>query len=147
MAVFVLLVSGCGMSRIKDIRLDSVGVKYVVPTSGRSLDALLELGIDNPAMSFTVQDVKGTIYCEDRTIASFTTGPVNLEGKTRQVYQLPCTVQLDEGTSFLSLLILLAKHSTLEGFKADVNMYVANASGALRAPISFKNMDLSQFTR
>ena len=57
----LLAVSGCAVTKIRDIRLTSVGVKYIVPTSSRSLDAVLLLGIDNPSISFTAQDVTGVV--------------------------------------------------------------------------------------
>ena len=44
-------------------------------------------------------------------------------------------------------LALVARNRTLDGFKADINLYVANKNGTLKAPLTFKDMDLSQFTR
>ena len=54
-------VSGCAVTKIREIRVTSVGVKYIVPTSTRSLDGVLLLGIDNPSISFTAQDVQGVV--------------------------------------------------------------------------------------
>ena len=39
---------GCDVAKIKDLSVTSVGVKYLVPTSSRSMDAVLLLGLDNP---------------------------------------------------------------------------------------------------
>ena len=74
LAVTVLLAGGCTLSRIKDISITSVGVKYLVPTSTRSVDAVLRLGVNNPAMPFTVHDLEGLIHQEDKPIAIFTSG-------------------------------------------------------------------------
>ena len=52
---------GCDVAKIKDLSVTSVGVKYLVPTSSRSMDAVLLLGLDNPSISFTVQDVTGVV--------------------------------------------------------------------------------------
>lgn len=147
LAVTALVSAGCGVSKVRDIKLESAGVKYLVPTSAKSLDAVLLLEIDNPAMSFTVQDVTGDIRFFEQTVASFLAGPIALEKKSRQVYELPCTLTLDPSMSFLSLLALVARNRTLDGFKADINLYVANKNGTLKAPLTFKDMDLSQFTR
>ena len=97
LAVFVialLAVSGCGVTKIREIRATSVGVKYIVPTSTRSLDAVLLLGIDNPSISFTAQDVQGVVKSYGREIARFTAGQLPVQGKSVQVYELPCTVAL-----------------------------------------------------
>ena len=64
------------MSKVKDISLSSVGIAYVVPTSMRSMDAKLLLGINNPAMSFAVQEITGTIRYEEKPIAHFSTGSI-----------------------------------------------------------------------
>ena len=46
-ALTCLMAGGCGVSKIKDIKLVSAGVKYIIPTSLRTFDAVLELGVDN----------------------------------------------------------------------------------------------------
>lgn len=142
----VIGLTACGASKIKDISLTSVGVSYVVPTSSRSMDAKLILGIDNPAMAFTVQEVAGTIRYQDKELAHFVTGPVSLEAKCEKQYKLPCTVSLAEGASLLDILVIASKRS-LEGLKADVDVQAAlKKNGALRAPFKFKDIDISQFT-
>ena len=52
----LVAVTGCDVAKLKDLSVTSVGVKYLVPTSSRSMDAVLLLGLDNPSISFTVQD-------------------------------------------------------------------------------------------
>ena len=103
-------------------------------------------GIDNPAMTFTVQEVSGTIRYNQKEIAHFITGPVSLEARSQQEYELPCTVTLAEGASLLDILILASKRS-LEGLKADVDLQTAlKKNGALRAPFKFRDLDISSFT-
>ena len=145
--VAALLCCSCGMSKVKDISLTSVGIAYILPTSTRSMDSKLLLGIDNPAMSFAVQDITGTVRYQDKPIAHFTTGSMELQGKTEQVYELPCTIVLDEGASILDVLVIAAKRS-LDGLKADVNIQAAiRKNGVLRAPFRYKDLDISQFTK
>lgn len=142
-----LLLGGCGMSKVKDIAITSVGVGYIVPTSTRSMDAKLQLGIHNPAMSFAVEQVSGAIRYQDKTLAHFVTGGVELQGKSDQVYELPCTVTLDPEISILDLLVIASRHS-LEGLKADVDVQAAlKKNGVLKAPYSFKDLDISQFSK
>ena len=80
-------------------------------------------------------------------IAYFVTGPLELQAKTEETYELPCTVVLDEGVSILEVLLIAAKGS-LEGLKADVDIQGAlKKNGVLRAPISFRDLDISQFKK
>lgn len=142
-----LLVCSCGLSKVKEIAITKVGIAYIVPTSARSVDAKLLLGINNPARSVAVQEVTGTIRYNEKPIAHFTTGPLELQGKTEETYELPCTVVLDEGASLLEVLLIAGKGS-LEGLKADVDIQGAlKKNGVLRAPISFRDLDISQFKK
>ncbi len=145
--VVALLAGSCGVSKVKQISLSSVGIAYIVPTSLRSMDAKLLLGINNPAMSFAVQEVTGTIRYQEKPLAHFSTGSIELQGKSDQVYELPCTVTLAEGASLLDLLIIASKRS-LDGLKADVDIQGAlRKNGVLRAPVKFRDLDISNFSR
>ncbi len=141
------LAASCGVSKIKDIALTSVGLQYIVPTSFRSMDAKLLLGIDNPAMGFTVTEVNGTLRYKDKPIANFVTGSLELQGKTEQVYEFPCTITLAEGASMLDVL-LIASQRSLKNLKADVNVQAAlKKNGVIRAPFTFKDLDLYEFSQ
>lgn len=145
MVLLVLGISSCGVSKVKDISLSSVDIAYAVPTSSRSMDAKLLLGINNPSISFTVQEITGTLRYQEKPIAHFHTGSVQLVGKSDQVYELPCTVTLDEGTSLLEILVI-ASRRTLEGLKADIDIQAAlKKNGVLRAPYSFRDLDIATF--
>ena len=145
--VAALVACSCGMSKVKDISLTSVGVSYIIPTSLRSMDAKLLLGINNPAMGFAVQEISGTVRYGEKPIANFQTGSMELAAKTEQVYELPCTVTLAEGASLLDVLVIASK-GTLEGLKADVDIQGAlKKNGVLRAPIKFRDLDLSRFSK
>lgn len=147
LAVFVialLAVSGCGVTKIREIRATSVGVKYIVPTSTRSLDAVLLLGIDNPSISFTAQDVQGVVKNYGREIARFTAGQLPVQGRSVQVYELPCTVALADKVSLLDLLAIAARRS-MEGMTADVKLRVS-LKGGKGTVLSFDGLDLAQFS-
>ena len=142
-----LLACSCGLSKVKEIAVTNVGIAYIVPTSARSVDAKLLLGINNPARKFAVQEVSGTLRYNEKPVAHFVTGPLELQAKTEETYELPCTVVLDEGVSILEVLLIAAKGS-LEGLKADVDIQGAlKKNGVLRAPISFRDLDISQFKK
>ena len=145
--VAALALCSCGVSKVRDMSLTSVGIMYIVPTSARSMDAKLKLGINNPAMAFAVQEVTGTVRYNDKELAHFMTGPMQLEGKTEQVYELPCTITLAEGASLLDILIVASK-GNLKGLKADVDIYAAlKKNGVLRAPFRFRDLDLHELSQ
>ncbi|MBP3202598.1 MAG: LEA type 2 family protein [Bacteroidales bacterium] len=143
----VLTAASCGVSKVKDISITSMGISYIVPTSTRSMDAKLVIGIDNPARSFAVQEITGTVKYNDKPLAHFVTGTLELEGKSTQEYELPCTVTLDDGASLLDVLIIAAKRS-LEGLTADIDVQAAlKKNGVIRAPYKFRDLNLSQFAQ
>ena len=145
--VAALVACSCGVSKVKEISLTSAGVAYIVPTSLRSMDGKLLLGINNPAMGFAVQEITGTIRYEEKPIAHFVTGSIELAPRCEQVYELPCTVTLADGASLLDVLVIASKNS-LSGLKADIDVQGAlKKNGVLRAPLRFRDLDLSQFTR
>ena len=135
---------GCDVAKIKDLSVTSVGVKYLVPTSSRSMDAVLLLGLDNPSISFTVQDVSGVVKHYDREIARFTAGALPVQARSVQVYELPCTAVLAEKVSLLDLLAIAARRS-MEGLTADVKLRVS-LKGGKGTVLTFNGIDLSQFS-
>ena len=135
---------GCDVAKIKDLSVTSVGVKYLVPTSPRSMDAVLLLGLDNPSISFTVQDVSGVVKHYDREIARFTAGELPVQARSVQVYELPCTAVLSDNVSLLDLLAIAARRS-MEGLTADVKLRVS-LRGGKGTVLTFNGIDLSQFS-
>ena len=137
-------VSGCAVTKIREIRVTSVGVKYIVPTSTRSLDGVLLLGIDNPSISFTAQDVQGVVKSYGREIAQFTAGQLPVQARSAQVYELPCTATLMDKVSLLDLLAIASKRS-LEGMTVDVKLRVS-LKGGKGTTLTFNGLDLAQFS-
>ena len=137
-------VSGCAVTKIREIRVTSVGVKYIVPTSTRSLDGVLLLGIDNPSISFTAQDVQGVVKSYGREIAQFTAGQLPVQARSAQVYELPCTATLMDKVSLLDLLAIASKRS-LEGMTVDVKLRLS-LKGGKGTTLTFNGLDLAQFS-
>jgi len=141
----VAVFAACDVAKIKDLSVTSVGVKYLVPTSSRSMDAVLLLGLDNPSISFTVQDVSGVVKHYDREIAQFTAGELPVQAKSVQVYELPCTAVLSDKVSLLDLLAIAARRS-MEGLTADVKLRVS-LKGGKGTVLTFNDIDLSSFSQ
>lgn len=144
-ALAAVAVSGCGVAKLKNLSVTSVGVKYLVPTSSRSMDAVLLLGLDNPSIDFTVKDVKGVVKYYDREMVHFTAGELPVQARSVQVYELPCTAVLADQVSLLDLLAIAAKRS-MDGMTTDVKLRVELKSGA-GTTLHFNDIDLSSFSQ
>ena len=136
---------GCDVAKIKDLSVTSVGVKYLVPTSSRSMDAVLLLGLDNPSIAFTVTDVSGVVKHYDRELVRFTAGELPVQARSAQVYELPCTAVLSDKVSLLDLLAIAARRS-MEGMTVDVKLRVS-LKGGKGTVLTFNGLDLSQFSQ
>ena len=141
----LVAVTGCDVAKLKDLNVTSVGVKYLVPTSSRSMDAVLLLGLDNPSISFTVQDVSGVVKHYDRELVRFTTGELPVQARSAQVYELPCTAVLSDKVSLLDLLAIAARRS-MEGMTVDMKLRVS-LKGGKGTVLTFNGLDLSQFSQ
>ena len=145
LAAVCLAAASCGVSKVKDIRINSFDVKYVTPTSARSLDAVLLLGIHNPAMSIVVSGLEGTIKYDGREIAVVQAGTIPLEKKSDKVYEIPCTASLVDGVSLLTLFPIFAAQSP-QDLSADVHLRVALKSGA-GTDLVFNDLTIAKFSR
>ena len=144
--VVVIFFTGCNdIKNINNIKLSSCGVKYITPTSLRSMTGVLLLEIDNPSLNFTVSDVEGCVKFSDRKMLLFTAGEVPVQRHSIQVYELPCTVTLADKVSYLDLMAIAAK-SSYEGLTADVDLRVTLKSG-VGTTLHYKDIDLSQISQ
>ncbi len=144
-ATVTLALTGCGIAKIRELRVTSVGVKYLVPTSSRSMDAVLLLGLDNPSINFTVEDVRGTVRYYEREMVHFTAGELPVQARSVQVYELPCTAVLADKVSLLDLLAMAARRS-MEGMTVDVKLRVKLKNGT-GTTLTFNDIDLSSFSQ
>lgn len=144
-AAVTLALTGCGIAKIRELRVTSVGVKYLVPTSSRSMDAVLLLGLDNPSINFTVEDVRGTVRYYEREMVHFTAGELPVQARSVQVYELPCTAVLADKVSLLDLLAMAARRS-MEGMTVDVKLRVKLKNGT-GTTLTFNDIDLSSFSQ
>ena len=143
--LFALVATGCGnIRKLKEIEVNSVGVKYFTPTGNRSAEAVLLLEVDNPAMGLTLSNVEGTVKLDGEPLGYFTAGELPLQGKSVQVYELPCTASLAEKVSLLRIMALVARMD-LEGVTVDLKLHARLENGLTRT-LTYDNLELKQFT-
>ena len=94
----------------------------------------------NPTLAFTLSDIAGSIRNGDLTIATFTGGPVTVAKKSDGVYNLPCTLMLEEGLSLFEIINLI-KTMNFGGYTVDVSGEVSLTNG-LKKKLSYEDIPL-----
>lgn len=138
-----ILSSSCASSFRKKVHIQSYGVKYVVPTSARTADVMLQVGVENETVGFSVTDIHGVIKMDQDSIATFTAQDVALKGKSTEVYDVPVQAELCEGVSIIRILLMVGAGET-EGLSADVDARVAKAGISKRFSVRDKKINKNQ---
>lgn len=143
LALALLLAGGCNtVERIKNIRVTSATLASLTPTGFRSLEATFLVGIDNPAMQVTAEDISGILYYKGKEYVDFVVDPVTLLARTTSVYEIHGAATLRPDVSLIQVLSL-AKNYDLADFTADLNVTVKLRSGVGKA-VSLKNLNLQE---
>jgi len=141
LAILLVAVMTVSCNKFKEIEVTSCELSSVTPKGFRSVDAVLAVGVHNPTVSFTLSDVSGCVRNGELVIATFTGGPVTVAKKSDQVYDLPCTMMLEEGLSLFEILNLV-KNKDFEGYVIDVAGTVSLAKG-VKKKLEYKDLPIS----
>ena len=136
-ALATLLLTGC--DQIRNIKVTGCSLVSFSPRGMRGADAELALGIQNPAMQFSLEDIVGTVYRKGDVFGTFAADPITVKARTSAVYPLKCTAALAETVSLMELL-KLAKNYDLSEFTVDVEAVIRLKSGVGKR---FKLKDLN----
>ena len=139
-----LLLSGC-VSKYKKISVSSFELESVVPTSLRSANVVVAVGISNPAPAFQVRDNEAPIKRGEVVMGVVTGEPVSVDGKCDRVYRIPLQAQLADGISLMQLLATY-KSFNPEEFCLDLHAR-ANVAGKIGKDIDYKDMPLTKFLK
>ena len=142
LASFVL--TGC-VSKYKKIKVTSFELESVVPSSLRSANVVVDVGISNPAPAFQVRDIEATVKQNGNVMGLVTGEPVSVDGKCERVYRIPLQAQLAEGVGLMQLLATY-KSFNPEEFTIDLHAR-ANVAGKIGKDIDYKDVPLSKFLK
>ena len=142
LAAFVL--TGC-VSKYKKIKVSSFELESVVPSSMRSANVVVAVGINNPAPAFQVRDIEATVKQNGNVMGLVTGEPVSVDGKCERVYRIPLQVQLAEGVGLMQLLATY-KSFNPEEFTIDLHAR-ANVAGKIGKDIDYKDVPLTKFMK
>ncbi len=134
------MLSSC--SKVKDIKVTSCALESYSLRGFRSIDAVLAVGIDNPAFAFTVTDLNGIVKYKGEDFATYKADTVSVQKKSARVYDVPCSATLSDGVTLARLLSIL-KAGNLEGFTTDVVAKVKLRGGAGKT-LRINDLDLQE---
>ena len=141
LALAALLALSFSCASYKDISVTSCEVASLSPNGLRAVDAVLSVGVHNPTVAFTLSDIAGTVRQGENVIATCYGGPVSVDRKSDKVYDLPCTLTLDDSLSLFQVLSLIQKRD-FSDFTVDVSGWVTLRNG-LRKKLEFNDVPVS----
>lgn len=139
----LLMLSSCS-SKYSEVRISSVGLSSFTMEGTKQILLDVELGIDNPAPSFTLRNINATLKAEDRDILYLTCDELTIEGRTDKVYSIPVTANIAQG---VNIFYILGAVQNLKD-KAFMLDFSANAKlrGGFGKTIEYKDIPLSQLS-
>ena len=139
-----LLLTGC-VSKYKKVKVTSFELEGVVPSSLRSANVVVAVGINNPAPAFQVRDLEAIVKQNGNVMGLVTGEPVSVDGKCERVYRIPLQAQLAEGVGLMQLLATY-KGFNPEDFTLDLHAR-ANVAGKVGKDIDYKDVPLTKFLK
>ena len=139
-----MTLTGC-VSKYKKIKVTSFELESVVPSSLRSANVVVDVGINNPAPAFQVRDIEATVKQNGNVMGLVTGEPVSVDGKCERVYRIPLQAQLAEGVGLMQLLATY-KSFNPEEFTIDLHAR-ANVAGKIGKDIDYKDVPLTKFMK
>lgn len=138
--LLMLAMCACGCAdKFKQIKFTSFALASVSPSGLRAMDAVVELGIDNPAPSFNLRDIRGDLMKDTVNVAHFTAEDVAIAGKTSKVYRVPMRGSVGKGLSLLDLAYL-ARSTDISQY--TVNLYARAYIGEIGKDLAFEGIPL-----
>ena len=109
-AVAMTLLTGCSAvrkaaeNRLREIKLTSFKVDRITPRGLRALDATFYVGIYNPSVKITLEDVNVRLFHRDREIGVLVLDPFTIDRREERVYLLSASAELSSAGSLLEVI-------------------------------------------
>lgn len=132
------------MQKFEQIRVTSCDIISFTPKSLHSAEALVALGVDNPATTFTVNDFEMVIKSSGTKICVLTTDSVTIEKQSSQKYEVPFSARVESLS--LGEIMEFAGGVDFSEFTADVSANVVTGKGAGRK-MEFKDIKISDLIK
>ena len=135
----LICLSGC-VSKFKQIKITSVSLESVNPVGLKNYDAVVALGIDNPAPSFNIMNLNADVRRDTVPVIHLKGENVAVAGRSSKVYRVPVSVQIDSAVSLLRLAVL-ARNFKAEDYKVDLSARAV--VGGVGKNLSFTDLSLA----
>ena len=137
-----LLLVSCKGKGFQDIAITSVRLVSIVPEGFNDVTALVEIGVRNPSVAFTITGLDATARFQGQDALSVHADQLMVPGHSDKLYRIPLQGSIAEGFNPLRLLRLLAKDASYEDVTFDIHARVA-ARGGLGKNIEILDIPLS----
>jgi len=101
----VLCLSGCA-NKFKQIKITSAAIESVSPAGLKTFDAVVALGIDNPAPAFNIMNLRADVKKDTLAMIHLSGENIAVAGRREQVYKVPVKAQIDSSVTLLQLAIM-----------------------------------------
>lgn len=106
-----LLLAGCGVRRLQEVRVSSARIVKVLPEGIGGPAALVELGIRNPSVAFELTELTGLARYRGQDMLLLEAGPIAVAARSDEVYSVPVQGRFAEGFNPLRLVRLITGHA------------------------------------
>lgn len=127
----------------KDIKVTSFDIISITPKGLHAVDAVVDVGLDNPIMGFDVTAAKGVLKMDGRECLIVTAPEFSIEGHAQKVYRVSLQGTLSPGFNPLELLTI-AKDMDFSKFSLDAKAHVG-LLGGIGKDIDVKDIKLDKF--
>ena len=144
LALCMLLLGGCAKT-YKDIKVTSFDIISISPTGLDAVDAVVDVGLDNPIVGFEVFNAVASIKLSGEECMSIVADQLVVEGHSEKVYRIPLHGSLSPSFNPLELLKLV-KDMDLSKFTMDAKARVG-LRGGLGKDIDIKDIKLEKLLK
>ncbi|MCR5245620.1 MAG: hypothetical protein K6C31_04815 [Bacteroidales bacterium] len=144
--VSAALLQGCGLKKkFSEIKLTSVEVESFKLTGMKTFEALVDVGVDNPAPSFDVKRLNAVVRKDTSAIVRLWSENVAVDGRSVKVYRIPVSGAVEPGYTLMDLAVL-ARNFKPEDYKVDVTAR-AEIGADIGKDLEFKDIPLSKLMK
>lgn len=145
LALIAVILLSAGCKKIENIKLTSYHLDSYSLVGLRALDIDATVGVDNPAMEFTLVDPQVIAYRNGVALGTLNADPVTVSGRTIATYKVHGRLTLDPNVSIMQV-ISYATHFKKEEYTLDISSRVKIKGGG-QTKITRTNVPLTELMK
>lgn len=140
LTVLVSVLSGCSVSKYREIRLSSFDIESFNLESTKVINFTALVGVNNPAPQFKLDTAYATIKAGGRDLVHLSTANVAVDAQKDSVYRVPVKGILSPGINVLYVLGAL-KEGAEEAITADIDAKLV-LRGGIGKTLEYRDLKL-----